>query len=398
MRPPKVAILLETSTEYGRGLMRGIIRYARLHGPWSIYVNPGHFFQPLPKAKTWDGDGVIARIRSTAMAKAIQSTGVPVVVASFEELHTPQPLGGFCEIRTDSPGIARLAASHLLNLGLTSFAFCGYRTCRWSMAREREFKRTLAARGFGCSTLHISAANLIEEQDWISTYETEQPTLIRWLLSQPKPIGLMACNDVCGREVLQACASAEFRVPDDVAVVGVDNDELMCEVAHPPLSSVALNLEQSGHEAARTLDIVMGGKRRTRSIITVVPTSVVARRSTEVILQEDSLVGAAQRFIRDHARDGIGVPAVIEQLKVSRRTLERRFLEAVGHSLAAEITRRRLERAKQLLIETDTPVYRVAQSAGFGSVISFNRVFRVKQGQTPLMFREQMITKAQRQR
>ena len=130
---------------------------------------------------------------------------------------------------------------------------------------------------------------------------------------------------------------AQLRVPDDVAVVGVDNDELMCDVSSPPLSSVALSLEQAGYEAASALDVLMSGGRSTARIVLVEPTSVVARRSSEVILQEDPLVGVALRFIRDHARRGIGVPDVLDHLKVSRRTLERRFVAAMGYSVASKL-------------------------------------------------------------
>jgi LacI family transcriptional regulator len=236
---------------------------------------------------------------------------------------------------------------------------------------------------------------LIRESEWIEAYEHEQPALAKWLLSLPKPVGLMACNDICGRQVLQACAMAELRVPDDVAVVGVDDDELICEVSDPPLSSVGLNLDQAGYEAAAALDALMSRRRRAGSIILVEPTSVTVRRSSEVILQDDALVAAALRFIRDHARQPIGVPDVFEELKVSRRTLERRFMAAVGCSVASEITRRRIERAKRLLIGTDSPIYRVASSSGFGSVITFNRLFRQIEKQTPRGFRRQMaLTKA----
>jgi LacI family transcriptional regulator len=397
-RTPKVALLLETSTEYGRGLLRGIIRYAKLHGPWSIYMSPGHLFPVLPKAKSWDGNGIIARVRSTAMAKAIRATGVPVVASSFEELDTSEPIGGFCEIRTDSPAITRLAARHLLECGLENFAFCGFRACRWSTAREDAFREILAKAGFTCTRRHIKLPNLIRESEWIEAYEHEQPALARWLLSLPKPVGLMACNDICGRQVLQACAVAQLRVPDDVAVVGVDNDELICDVSDPPLSSVGLNLDQAGYGAAAALDALMSKKGKAGSIVLVGPTSVTARRSSEVILQDDAVVGAALRFIRDHARQPIGVPDVIEELKVSRRTLERRFRSAVGYSVASEITRRRMERARRLLTETDSPVYRVANSSGFRSVITFNRLFRRIEKQTPRSFRRQMALTTARTR
>jgi LacI family transcriptional regulator len=388
---PKVALLLETSTEYGRGLLRGIVRYTRLHGPWSVWMSPGHLEQVLPKAKSWGGTGIIARIRSPKMAKLIRATGLPVVASSLHELASHQPGKGFGEIRTDSPGIARMAAGHLLERGLRHFGFCGFHACRWSCLREQAFTERLAEEGVECRTHQVQVANWLHEPGWIQTWEREQPILGDWLRSLPKPVGLMACNDSCGREVLQACGEAGLRIPDDVAVVGVDNDALMCELSDPPLSSVALNLEQAGYDAARLLDSLMSGQSIPEQIVLVKPTFVVSRRSSEVMAQGDPCVVAALRFIKDRAGQAIGVPDVVNELRVSRRTLERRFASMIGHSILSEVIHCRLERAKRLLLETDLPVYRIAAGSGFASVKTFNRSFRRAEGRTATLFRDQAI-------
>jgi len=178
------------------------------------------------------------------------------------------------------------------------------------------------------------------------------------------------------------------RVPRDVAVVGVDNnDELLCEMSEPPFSSVALDVDRAGYEAAHLLDGLMSGRTKGRHIVTVNPLWVVTRRSSDVILQQDVLVGDALRFIMDHARHAIGVPDVVTEVGVSRRTLERRFFRAVGSSVLGEITRCRLDRAKRLLCETNLPVYRVASKSGFGSVKAFKRAFRLAESRSPAAFR-----------
>ena len=387
MRVPRVALLLETSTEYGRGLLRGVVKYARLHGPWSVDISPGHLEPVLPKANSWAGNGIIARIHSPQMAELIRATGLPVVASSLEEMawdHNDQDFG---EIRTDSPAIARMAAQHLMEQGLPHFAYCGFSACHWSGHREQAFVQCLAAAGFGCHQLHIQYANWLQRPDWIQTSEHERPLIEGWLKSLPKPVGVMACNDACGREVLQACATAGLHVPDDVAVVGVDNDELLCELSEPPLSSVALNLEPAGYEAAMLLEAMMSGQPKSHGTVLVRPIRVVARRSSEVISQDDPLVVAALRFIRDHAGQAIGVSDVVNELQVSRRTLERRFARALGRSILSEITRCRLDRAKRLLLETDLTVQRVASGSGFGSVKTFNRAFRQALSQTATVFR-----------
>jgi len=386
-RIPQVALLLETSTEYGRGLLRGIVRYSRLHGPWSLYVAPGHLEQALPKAKSWSGTGIIARIRSAEMAKLIRATGLPFVASSLDESGSPGLGDKFGEIRTNSAAIAQMAAAHLVERSLHHFAFCGFVGCGWSMRREEAFTQYLSDRGFRCQTHRIQVANWMQQPNWIANWEEEQPILVEWLKWLPKPVGLMACNDICGREVLQACAAAGLRVPDDVAVVGVDNDELMCELSSPPLSSVALDLEKTGYEAARVLDGLMGDHMTGGKVVQVEPLYVATRQSTDVIAQDDRCVAAALRFIKYHAGRAISVPDVVEQTGVSRRTLERRFGSALGRSISSEITRCRVERAKRLLLETDLPSSRVAGAAGFGSIKTFDRVFRRTTGVSPRRFR-----------
>jgi LacI family transcriptional regulator len=386
-RMPQVALLLETSTEYGRGLLRGIVRYSRLHGPWSLYVAPGHLEQALPKSKSWKGTGIIARVRSPEMAKLIRRTGLPFIASSLDESRSPGHATKFGEIRTSSDAISHMAAAHLIERNLRHFAFCGFLGCAWSEHREEAFSKYLKDRRFPCQTHRIELANWLRRPHWIEDWEEEQTTLVEWLRSLPKPVGLMACNDICGREVLQACGAAGLGVPDEVAVAGVDNDELICELSSPPLSSVALDLEKAGYESARLLDGLMSGNSTANRVVWVEPVYVVTRLSSDVIGQDDPSVAAALRFINNYAGKPIGVSEVVEQARVSRRTLERRFATFLGRSISEEITQRRLERAKRLLLETNLPAYHVATGAGFGTVKTFDRVFRHAEGVSPKQFR-----------
>lgn len=387
-RIPKVALLLETSTEYGRGLLRGIVRYSRLHGPWSLYVVPGHLEQTLPKAKSWDGDGIIGRVRTPEMARAIQATGLPFVASSLNEVAPERGQTRFCEIRTHSVAIARMAADYLVECGLTQFAFCGFVNCSWSAIREQAFRNYLKARGFTCHAHRMQASAWLPRPDWIQSWEHEQPVLSKWLKSLPLPAGLMACNDACGREVLHACAAAGLRVPDDLAVLGVDNDDLLCELSTPPLSSVSLKLEAAGYQAARLLDGLMRGKIHGRRVALVEPEFIYRRRSTDVIRKDDPVVVQALRFIRDHAAKPVSVDDVAEGIATSRRTLERRFQRATGGSILPEITHCRLERAKRLLLETQLFCAQIGREAGFSSIKSFNRSFRRAEGMSPAKFRQ----------
>ncbi|MGH9405151.1 MAG: substrate-binding domain-containing protein [Terriglobia bacterium] len=385
---PEVALLLETSTEYGRGLLRGILKYVRLHGPWTLSVAPGHLDQSLAAAASWEGTGIIARVRTREMAEWVRSTRLPLVVSSLLE---SQPLllnGRYGEIRTDSEAIGRMGAKHLLDAGLRNFAFCGFANHQWSAARAQAFTRMVTEAGYECSVLQVGAANWMKRPNWIKSWAHDRPILADWLRSLPKPVGLMGANDACGREVLQVCTAERIQAPDQVAVVGVDNDEMMCELSTPPLSSVSLDLDEAGYEAARLLDALMRRQTVSERVVRVEPTHVVHRRSSDVIIQEDEAVGRALRYIRERARQPVSVSEVAAALGISRRSLERRFLAALGRTVLDEITRCHLARARQLLVETDLPCYQIAADSGFGSLRSFNRAFSEKEGLTPLRFRQ----------
>lgn len=385
--PPQVALLLETSTEYGRGLLRGVLRYSRLHGPWFLHVAPGHLEQVLPDDTAAKLDGIIARVRSPEVERHIHSLRLPCVFSSLGEWRSRLALARAGEIRTNSASIARMVAAHLLETGFRRFAFCGFVGCHWSTSRERAFAEATRARRFECSVHRIALANWMQRPNWMRTWQHEQPAMVRWLKSLRKPVGLMACNDVCGREVLQACATAALKVPDEVAVVGVDNDEMMCELSNPPLSSVALDLELAGYDAALLLDSLIKDQVSAGEVW-VRPTHVVSRRSSDAIAQEDPIVARALQFIRDRASQNLAVTEVYEEVGVSRRTLERRFMHAINRTVLSEIVRRRVERAKRLLLETDMPCYEIAAEAGFGSLNSFNRTFGRSEGMTAQTFRD----------
>jgi LacI family transcriptional regulator len=386
-RLPKVALLLETSTHYARGLLRGVIRYSHLHGPWSLYIGAGDLEQGLPKIEF---DAIIARAHSARLAHDIKRMSLPTVIVECgtEELAKENPLCRCSEIRTDSVKIANLVADHLMDQDFQSFGFCGFVNAPWSRARENAFARYLEEKGFPCVKHTINISNWMRYADWTRAWPCERRRLVALLKSLPRPTGLMACNDMCGRQVLEACADAGVRVPADVAVVGVDNDELMCELCDPPLSSVALDVEGAGYEAALLLDGLMSGTiKKRKQVVPVNPRSVIARRSSDLIVKNDRLVGDALRFIKDHVGRSVGVPDVVSEMGVSRRTLERRFSRTIGRSILSEINRCRLDRAKCLLQETALPVSSIASEAGFANIGMLNRIFRRAEGVPPRAFR-----------
>ncbi len=386
---PKVALLIETSREYGRGVLRGIVRYARLHGPWAFYITPGDFEQALPKMEQWGGTGIIARIANAKVAKAILSAGLPVVAMDLSEkqLTENNPLSKVCEIISDSYHAAQLAANHLLERGFTNYAFVGIAEKVWSTRRHTSFVKHIRQAGF---EPHVyEPPKNARDQEWGG----EQKIMAEWLRNLPKPIGLMACNDDRGRDVLEACRAANVSVPEEVAVIGVDNDSLLCELADPPLSSVALNAEHGGFEAAALLERLMSGRFKGQERIVVEPLQVVTRRSTDAVALEDLEVAHALQFIHENAGRPIQVMEVVNNLSVSRRMLEIRFRRAIGKSMNEIIQQAHLERAKRLLLETDLPLPKVAEAAGYNSASYMAVVFHKAYAMTPARFRNRARTR-----
>ncbi len=277
-----------------------------------------------------------------------------------------------------------MAAEHLLERDFRHYAYVGAAGRVWSGRRQEGFCERVREAGFEPRVYRLPRSRRA------AAWEREQPVLSGWLAALPRPVGVMASNDDRGREVLEACREAGLRVPEEVAVVGVDDDELLCELADPPLSSVALNAEAGGYRAAALLDGMMRGQSREPRRLLVEPVHVVGRRSTDIVALGDAEVAAALHFIQDHATESIGVSDIVEAVVISRRALELRFRRAIGRTLHAEIRRVRLERAGRLLVETDLPITRVAKASGFGRASYLAQAFRQAFGATPARYRRRM--------
>ena len=226
------------------------------------------------------------------------------------------------------------------------------------------------------------------------TWEEEQEAIAAWVLSLPRPVGVMACNDDRGQQVLDACRRVNVLVPEEVAVIGVDNDEILCSLSSPPLTSVDINTVQVGFEAAALLDRLMAGRRPPAEPFLLPPRGVVPRESTDVLATDDRELAAAIRFIRDHACDGLRVKELVRKTGLSRRALERRMEKLLGRSPKEEITRVQIERAKRLLTETDLSAATVAEKCGYSQPKYFSQVFHGKVGLPPGAYRRRGVQPA----
>ncbi len=374
-RRRQVALLIETSNAYARGLLQGIVHYIREHQPWSFHLmEQGRGDDPPAWLENWQGDGIIARIETPRIARALVRAGLPTVDVSAARLVPRMPW-----VETDDAQIAGLAVDHLLERGFKHLGFCGDARFNWSLWREQHFRARVGAAG---QTFH-----LYEPAVEATNLSAQVGDLRRWVQSLPKPIGIMACYDIRGQQLLDACRSAGVAVPGEVAVVGVDNDTLLCELASPPMSSVIPNTHRTGYEAAALLDRMMQGKRVTAVAHLISPLGVAARQSTEVLAVDDREVAKAMQFIREHACAGINVSDLLRAVPLSRRVLEQRFRRWLGRTPREEILQVRLDRVQQLLVETDLPLYLIAERTGFVHVEYLSVVFKRETGKTTSEFR-----------
>lgn len=378
MKNRSVALLLETSNAYSRGLLDGIIGFVQQHRGWSVYLPEQERGADPPEwLRRWKGDGIIARIETHEIARAVTATKLPVVDLSA---------GRFIEnipwLETDDRRIAAQAAEHLLERGFRNLAFCGDPGFNWSTLREQSFEACV--RDVGATYFcHHSIARTDSGYSW----NRDRRGLIQWLKKLPRPVGIMACYDIKAQQLLAICRDEDIAVPDEVAVIGVDNDRRLCELCDPPLSSVMPNSWKTGYEAASLLDRMMRGETVSTEGRLVPPLGVKTRHSTDVLAINDADIVAAIRIIREQACNGLTVQQLMKQVPMSRRIFERRFQQLLGRTPHAEILRMRIDRCRQLLAETDLPLTEIARAAGFPHAEYLSVSFKRETGQTPRAFR-----------
>jgi LacI family transcriptional regulator len=363
----RVGLLVNHCYSFYRGVLQGIRAFSDLHPDW--------MFMPLREDRgklMWYGpeppDGILASVHTPQLAKAVRNWRGPLVNVSSVLPNLPWP-----RVVPDGAQIAQMAAEHLLQLGLRNFGFVGHPQHLYSLEREAAFREALKAAGAEVSCFHARPEHRFEPHAEIRSLDRR---VEKWLARLPKPAGIMVPTDFWGVELTEACRQLGVLIPDDVAIIGVSNDDLYAEFSRPPLSSIVLPTKRIGYEAAALLDRLLHGNRPPTRPLLFAPTHVHVRRSTDVLAIDDPVVRTAIRLIRERAHTGISVDDIVREVHTSRRPLERRFRRCRGSGVAEEIRRAHLARSQQLLAESDLTMEAVARQSGFESARHMAAVYR----------------------
>jgi LacI family transcriptional regulator len=374
--------MVDGASSYGRGVLRGVMRYANLQRRWELHADLG---RSADMTELWpDADGAIVAGAMRAVFDHIRARARHVVFCSGAGDPTETPV-----VALDDEAAGAMAAQHFMDCQLRQFAFYGA-SGGHNVAgkRFRGFCKALEERGFAC---HESELAWPTHAEWLS--HAHWPRLIAWLRDLPKPIGIMAADDAVAHDLAGACLEANIGVPHHVAIIGVNNDDLLCEAAWPPLSSVEADYSRMGYQAAKTLDRLLAGEKLSAEerLFRLPPLGVVQRQSTSVLALNDPNLAAAVRFIRDHACDPCTVDDVLRHVPVNRRWLERQFVSTLGRTLHDEITRVRMDAARRLLLQPDLSMPEIAERCGYSAIQNFTRTFRITLGMTPGVYRRRSL-------
>ncbi len=362
----RVRLYADVAHSYGRGVLRGIADFAKIHGGWDFDFDP----RPEANVAALNRDqvhGILIQLGKHEDGEALIRSGIPTVNVA-NQLCPPALMPS---VIPDDRAVGAMAAAYFQERGFRNFAFCGAEDLEYSRNRHEGFCKAL--RPYPCHCVN---------QDG-----NDSPHRAQVLKSLPRPLAIFCCNDCVARQIVGEVVQLGASVPDEVAVLGVDNDEIYCELSGTPLSSIQLDTDLIGYEAAALLHRLMAGEPAPLKPVLAPPVEVITRHSTDVVALADSEVAAAVRFIRDRGGRNIKVEDLLGRTCLSRRSLEIRFRRALGRSPYQEVRRVQLERAKLLLSRTDRPIREIADACGFKEARQFSTAFHESIGLTPREYR-----------
>jgi LacI family transcriptional regulator len=388
----KIILFSDFEEEYGKDLLRGITRYSKDHGPWTFCRMPTAYREKLGMtgilkwAKEWEANGIMGQFYDDDEARVFTSENIPVIAQDFRErLHTvPNITSNYFET-------GRQGAEYFLKKGFTNFAFYGFNNIVWSRERAMGFEQRIQESGFD---VHYFEHKDARSQDlWY--YKPSE--LSQWLKSLPKPIALMTCDDNQGHHVTEAARHAGIKIPEELAVMGVDNDEMICELSDPPLSSIDLDTEKGGYEAARLMGKMIEESNDAEwNDVVVHSTQVVTRHSTDIFASKDAYIVTALKFIHQNLDKNLKVDQILREVPLSRRSLEKRFVQTTGYPVYEYIYKQRIEQFTKKLLETEMSIFEIALELGLSDSKNIARQFKQIKGLTPMEYRKKYLIAKQR--
>jgi len=376
----RVALLIDKSGNYDRGLIRGIIKYANLSSPWDFFLEAPYYTAKnekqllLKKIKTWQPDCIV--MNADFVTEEFRSFGIPIFVSNSRNL-VPDAIN----IIADDNMIGKMGAQYFIDKGYKNFAFYGTDQIFWSKIRKTSFKKAVTSMNLG---FHEFEAML--DNEW----QTNPVRLGEWMRTLPQPMAIMACSDDFGTHLIEAAKTAEIHIPEDIAILGVDNDTFICDLYDPPMSSIDQESETVGFEVAKAIWLLLREGKLESEYVVGSNYRIVTRRSTDIFAMKDNEILKALHFIKENAGNKqITVDDVVGATTLSRRILEMRFRKILNRTVLQEITRVKIDIICQKLIKTKMPVSEIAYSMGFMWVTSFSSYFKKEKKMTPMEFRRQ---------
>lgn len=377
----RIILLLDAARGFDRGLLRGISRYSALHGRWTFYHRPPGYLSThskvgLAEFKRWKPDGVICSVEKAGLLTELQ---VPMIYTDPNEF-----VGDIPSIQTDNREVGRLAARHLMDSGQQHFAFCGYGRLGWSRVRGDSFSEYLEASGFQTDMFPAVGASV--------SWSKEEQQIRTWIDQLPKPVGLFCANDDRAAAVSEICHSLGLNIPNDISIIGADNDEMLCELANPPFSSIRIASDQAGYAAAELLEKLIGGSVKMEGQQVIARAAGVAvRQSTNILMVQHPALRKALQFIRENITHPVQVSDIVRAAGLSHRALNELFQRELGTSIGKYLTRARIKHISYLLLNSSLQIQEVADAVGYEDIQHFSRYFKHSTGLTPLAYRRKML-------
>lgn len=379
----RILLLIDFSEEYSKNILRGITKYSRNFGPWKFCRMPSFYRETmgidgiLQWAREWGAHGIIGQFYNDSDLSKIIKAKIPIIAQDFKDRFTdiPNISGAYYDT-------GKMGAEYFLKKGFKNFAFYGFKNIVWSKERADGFEGILKKKGY---TVHYFEHKKSRSRE---LWYYKPSALSRWLKSLPKPVAIMACDDDQGQHITEACRHAGIRIPEEVSVLGVDNDELICNLSDPPLSSISLDAEKGGYEAAKLMHLMIRNKVKKLYNIEVQPIQIVTRHSTDIYATNDAYISSTLHFIHQNIHTNLKVEKILQQVPLSRRSLEKRFQQITGFPIYKYIYNLRTEKFAQQLLETNKSVFEIALDIGLGDGKNISRTFKKIKGCTPNEYRK----------